>query len=223
MKRERLTSRIAASEKANENKRSTNKGGLRRDIEGFDYDPSKAAVLKKALHNINVSLGTMISAMKDLSILRGSEVTPDGMLGGRGFIMPFKELKQRINAAITDLSDVTDTLADELTNPKWGLSDSEKKKVKQDNETIEEEIQEVEEVVPGEDTSKNDTPTDDNADLPPDVGDKPNLDTLNPDDVVDSFEVEALKRYGDLINGNAKDKVASLLSKNIMANLSKRR
>lgn len=203
--------RIAAAEKAAEKK----KGEMSRNIGGFNYDSSKATVLKKALHNINVSLGTMISAMKDLAILRGSDITPDGMLGGRGFIMPFKDVKAKINAAITDLSDVTDTLADELTNPKWGLSDSEKKKVKQENEVVEEEVQEVEEVVPGAETTDTE-----NKDLPPDVS-KPPLEDINPEDVVNSFEVDAFKRYGDLVNGNVKDKVASVLSKRIMANIAK--
>jgi hypothetical protein len=110
---------------------------------------------------------------------------------------------------------VTDTLADELTNPKWGLSDSDKKKVKQENEVVEEEVQEVEEIVPGEGAS--DTG---NKDLPPEVS-KPPLEDINPDDVVNSFEVDALKRYGDLVNGNVKDKVASVLSKRIMANIAK--
>jgi hypothetical protein len=127
--------------------------------------------------------------------------------------MPFKELKSKLGTAITDLSDITDTLADELTNPNWDLSDSEKKKVKKENEIIDEKVEEVEEVVPG------DTPTE-NEDLPPEV-DRPDLDEVNPKDVVDSFEVEALRRYGDLIEGNSKDKVASVLSKHIMANLLK--
>lgn len=212
MKRDRLTMRIAA-EKASEKKRA--KGEMIRDIGQFEYDPSKASVLKKALHNVNVSLGTLISAMKELSILRGSDVTPDGMLGGKGFVMPFKELKAKINTSITELSDVTDTLADELTNPKWGLSDSERRKVKKENEIVEEKVEEVEEEVP-----QGDTPDTEDTDLPPEV-EKPSLDKINPEDVVDSFEVEALKRYGDLIDGNVKDKVASVLSKRIMANLSK--
>jgi len=211
MQRQRLTSKIAAAEGASERRRD--KGEMVRDISGFEYDKSKALLLKKALHNINVSLGTLISAMKELSILRGSEVTPDGKLGGRGFVMSFKELKAKLGTAITDLSDITDTLADELTNPNWELSDNEKKKVKKENEIIEEKVEEVEEIVPGGSPAGDD-------DLPPEV-DRPDLDNINPKDVVDSFEVEALRRYGDLIEGNSKDKVASVLSKHIMANLSK--
>lgn len=214
MKRERLTLRIAASEKAAEKKKD-NKGELSRNLDGFEYDTSKATVLKKALHSINVSLGTMISAMKDLSILRGSEITPDGMLGGRGFIMPFKEIKAKLNAAIIDLSDITDTVADELTNPKWGLSDNERKKVKEDKEEIEEEIEEVEEIVPEDNTQDKE----DAVQSPEDSNNE--LEDINPEDVKDSFEIEALKRYGDLIDGNVKDKVASVLSKSIIANLSK--
>jgi hypothetical protein len=216
MERIRLTAKIAAAEKAAENKKDTaRKGELSRNIDGFDYDPSKATVLKKALHNINVSLGTLISAMKELSILRGSEITPDGMLGGRGFIMPFREIKMKINAAITDLSDVTDTVADELTNPKWGLSDLDRKKVKQETENIDEKVEEVEEVAPG------DTAAPDVEGVPSETVDKPPLEEINPEDVKDSFEVEALRRYGDLLGGNVKDKVAAVLSRNIMANLSK--
>lgn len=211
MQRQRLTSKIAAAEGASERRRD--KGEMVRDISGFEYDKSKALLLKKALHNINVSLGTLISAMKELSILRGSEVTPDGKLGGRGFVMSFKELKAKLGTAITDLSDITDTLADELTNPNWELSDNEKKKGKKENEIIEEKVEEVEEIVPGGEPAGDD-------DLPPEV-DRPDLDNINPKDVVDSFEVEALRRYGDLIEGNSKDKVASVLSKHIMANLSK--
>jgi len=217
MSRDRLTERLASKVKNAEGKKENNKGDLTRNLDGFEYDSSKAAVLKKALHNINVSLGTMISAMKDLSMLRGSEVTPDGLLGGRGFVMPFKEIKQKLNVAINDLSDVTDTLADELTNPKWGLSPIERRKVKKETENIDEEIEEVlpEENVP-EDTGEMEEVVEENT-----LSDNTDLQGIDPNDVVDSFEVDAIKRYGNLISGNTKDRIASVLSKQIVANLLK--
>lgn len=215
--RKRLTGRLASAIKNAEGKKENNKGELTRNLDGFEYDSSKATVLKKALHNINVSLGTMISAMKDLSMLRGSEVTPDGLLGGRGFVMPFKEMKQKLNVAINDLSDVTDTLADELTNPKWGLSAVERKRVKKETENIEEEI---EEVLPDMETPEKVEESDESI-VEEDISEKPDLQDINPDDVVDSFEVDAIKRYENLINGNVKDRVASVLSKQIVANLLK--
>ena len=44
---------------------------------------------------------------------------------------------------------------------------------------------------------------------------------IGPGDVVDSAEALAMKRYKDLLDGKSVDKVASTLSKNIMANLVK--
>ena len=210
----------AVAEKKKAPSKKEDRGDSRRNLDGFEYDTTKANVLKKALHNVNVSLGTLLSAMKDLSLLRGSEITPDGMLGGRGFIMPFKEMKSKINSAIGDLSDITDTIADELTNPKWGLSPEEKKKVKKEKEEIQDEIQEIEETVPGTPTDK---PVPEEG-APEEEGtpEKPDLENISPEDVVNSAEIESLKRYSDYIQGNVKDKVASVLSKNIMANLSKK-
>ena len=217
MSRERLTTKFAASTAAAEKKKKDNSGDVRRNLDGFEYDPSKATVLKKALHNVNVSLGTLLAAMKDLALLRGSEITPDGMLGGRGFIMPFKDIKGKINSAINDLSDITDTIADELTNPKWGLTPDEKKKVKKEKEQIEERVEEIEETVP-------DKPEENPSEEKPSEEISPEEQKpveISPEDVINSAEIDSLKRYKDFIEGNVKDKVASLLSKNIMANLSK--
>lgn len=237
MTRERLTAKVAATLGAPEKKKEKKEhaGEARRNLDGFEYDTSKAIILKKALHNLNVSLGTLLSAMKDLSLLRGSEITPDGMIGGRGFIMPFKEIKTDIATSIDDLSNITDSIADELTNPKWGLSTEDKKKVKLEKEEIQDEIEEVEEEVPEmtqdsiapeqpepldqpEPVSEGMSP---NMVTPPDdMMDNPAMD-VGPGDVRDSAEVAQMKKYRDLIEGNAKDKVACMLSKNIMANLVK--
>jgi hypothetical protein len=227
MTRERITMKMAAAATAAEKKRKEtakreNSGDVRRNLDGFEYDPSKASVLKKALHNTNVSLGTLLAAMKDLALLRGSEITPDGMLGGRGFIMPFKEMKGKINSAINDLSDITDTIADELTNPKWGLSPEEKKKVKREKKEIEEQVEEIEEIVPekpGEEPMPKEEPV---VEPKPEPESEISPEEIKPEDVIDSAEVESLKRYKDFIEGNVKDKVASVLSKNIMANFTKR-
>ena len=212
MKRERLTMRLAAATKStaanDDKKKKQHNGELVRNLDGFEYDSKNAKVLKKSLHNINVSLGTLLAATKEIAMLKGSDVTPDGMLGGRGFIMSFKDIKTKIHEAINDLSDITDTLADELTNPKWGLSKSERHKVKEEKKDIEEKTEEIEEVPvseskvsPGEEKSE-----------------KENID---PEDVKDSAQIESLKRYKSIIDGNVKDKVASVLSKNIMATITK--
>ena len=227
MARERLTTKFAAaSDKREKQKPKSPAGEMVRNFEGFEYDPSKAKYLKKALHNINVSLGTMLAAMKELSLLRGSEITPDGMLGGRGFIMTFREIKSLLNQAVGNLSDVTDTLADELTNPRWGLTSEEKQEVKEEQSDIADNADKakdmadkVDEGAPGVDAPKEEFAPDK---LPAEEG-EPNIseDIVDPTDVKDSSDVEAIKRYSDLLEGKTSDRVASVLSKNILANISK--
>ena len=206
MPRERITEKVAASESK---KKSQNKADQQRYTDGFEYDKSKANHLKKALHNINVSLGTLIAAMKDLSLLRGSDITPDGQLGGRGFIMPFREMKQMINESVSNLSDVTDTLADELTNPKWGLSRKEVGQVKKEKSQVDKKEEEADEVA-----------KESNKESSKEVATKVSEEEIKPEDVKDSSEMESLKRYKGLLDGKTKDKVAGVLSKNILANLS---
>jgi hypothetical protein len=217
--------RTAAAEGKKTN--SSSKADLSRNLSGFDYDPSKAKHLRRSLHNMNVALGNLLSAIKELSILRGSEITPDGMLGGRGFVMPFRELKSRLNESIGHISDITDTVADELTNPKWKLSKREVGEVKKEKQQIEEKVDEAEDSVDSLEAAKSkkkkDSPEEDilervkqqNEETPPEVQE------ISPSDVGDSVEAVAMRRYKDLLDGNSSDKVASVLSRNVMANLVK--
>jgi hypothetical protein len=213
MSRERLTSKIAAS------RESSRKTIESRELDGFTYDKSKAKILKKVLHNVNVSLGTLISAMRDVSMIRGSEITPDGKLGGKGFIMSFKDIKMDINEAVSKLSDITDTISDELTNPMWGLSSTEKKKVKKEQEEIEDKVEEAEEEIQ-EDINEEPEQIEEKE-----VGEEPEEVT---EEVVEeeeevkpsekeSFEEETNK-YRSLL-ASSEDKTAGALSHKIMANL----
>lgn len=229
MARQRITSRLGMVKTAADAKsKSKNKEETpARNLSGFEYDPSKAKHLKRALHNINVSLGTLLAAVKDLALLRGSDVTPDGMLGGRGFVMPFREIKTRITESIGSLSDVTDTIADELTNPKWGLSTKARASVKKEKAQIEERVDKVEDTAEELEAKSKKSP-DENGDKESEVRKRleqqreevpPEVDEIKPSDVVDSTDSLALARYGDLIKGGATDKVAVDLGKSIMANL----
>lgn len=98
--------------------------GIRREIpEDFKYDSKKLKHLKHVLHNVTIALGTLTSSLNEFSKLKGPEVSPDGLLGGIGYIIPIKEIKETINSNIRGLSDVADCLADELTNPRWNIKE----------------------------------------------------------------------------------------------------
>jgi hypothetical protein len=164
--RTRLTERIS--------KQSAS--GLRREIaEGFKYDKKKLKHLKRILHNVTVALGTLSSALHEFSRIKGPDISPDGMLGGLGYIMPLKEVKEVLNTGIKNLSDVADSIADEMTNPNWDAGDDkEVKKLLKEKEETEELVEEAEEVtdeVPEEEPEQDD-------------------DVVNPKEVMTSSDLE---------------------------------
>lgn len=163
--RERLT---------NNPERLLTAASAKREIpDDFKYNPKKMKHLKNVLHNVTISLGTLTSSLIELSKLKGPDVSPDGLLGGRGYIIPFKEVKETINNSARSLSDVADTLADELSNPRWDMKDDKdvKKLIKEKEEAVEK-VEEVEEEINPEELvtveEKEEDESEPEKELPPD-------------------------------------------------------
>lgn len=210
-----MTEKIAAAPKAKKNEQDNG-----RQTDGFEYNKSHAKTLQKVLHNLNVALGTELAAMKDLAMLRGSDVTPDGKLGGRGFVMEFREMKSLLNESISNLSDITDSIGDELTNPKWGLSKTQVKKIEKEKDKVQDEVEEVQEEVKEEKSKE--TLDDLRTNQPDNIEEKEskNNQDIDPSDVKDSSYVESVRKYKEMLeNPNKKDKVAAALRRSIQANL----
>jgi hypothetical protein len=133
--------------------------GVHRQIsEDFTYNKAKLKHLKKILHNITVALGTMVSAHNEFSRVKGPDISPDGLLGGFGYIIPIKDIKESLISAIKNIENIADCIADELTNPKWGAKDDKDiKKLIKDKKEVEEQ---VEEEVYGEPDEEEITPED---------------------------------------------------------------
>jgi len=146
MSRKRLSQRNAA-------------GSMRREISPeFKYDPKKVKHIKKILHSTNVALGNMVSAYNEFLRVK-SNISPDGKLGGLGYVMEIKSMKETLNKAIHALSEVADSLTDELTNPAWHVGDdADVKKLIKEKEDIEEQAEEAEggnsEEIPEEENSE---------------------------------------------------------------------
>lgn len=128
---------------------------LRREIpEDFNYNPKKLKHLKHILHNVSVALGTLTSALNEFSRVKSPEISPDGKLGGIGYIIPVKDIKQSINTSVHALSNVADCIADELTNPRWMVSED--KEVKELIKEKDKAIDKVEESPADDDINSDD-------------------------------------------------------------------
>lgn len=87
-----------------------------------DFDPDI-----KSLFSLEGVLQPLMRAQRNLTRaftlfvqMKTPRITPDGMIGGRGFVMPLKEVKDTIGATIEGLARVIDAIEDEITNnPVW--------------------------------------------------------------------------------------------------------
>jgi len=123
-------------------------GAGRREIpEDFKYNAKKLKHLKAILHNVSVALGTLTSAFGEFSKFKGPDVSPDGRLGGAGYILNLKDIKQTMQSSIHSLSDIADCLADEMTNPRWDTEDDKevKKLIKEKDDAKEDAEEKIEE------------------------------------------------------------------------------
>lgn len=102
------------------NQDNSGAGGSKRNIpKDHPYDPKSLKPMAKTLWATSVSLGHALTAYRHMSRLKSATISPDGMLGGRGYVMNVSEMRKRLYEACESLSAITDTLHDEINAPHW--------------------------------------------------------------------------------------------------------
>lgn len=92
----------------------------KRDIpKEHPFDPRSLKPMAKTLWACSVSLGHALTAYRHFTRLKSVTVSPDGRLGGRGYVMAMQEIRQKLYDVCESLSAVSDTLHDEINAPHW--------------------------------------------------------------------------------------------------------
>lgn len=95
-------------------------GATRRNIPSdHDFDPRALKPMTKALFATSVALGHALTALRHVSRLKSMTISPDGMIGGRGYVMSIKDVRQQLYDGCESLSSIADTLYDEIQAPHW--------------------------------------------------------------------------------------------------------
>ena len=84
-----------------------------------NYDPKALKHMARMLWAMSVSLGHALTAYRQFTKLKSVTVSPDGLLGGHGYVMSVKDIRQKLYEACEDLSAISDTIHDEINGPHW--------------------------------------------------------------------------------------------------------
>jgi len=95
-----------------------------RNLGGFKPDPKNFEALCKIEAKLDVCLKFLSQAMHEFYALKSIDVSPDGKLGGRGFILEIPEIRNRLHAAVENISGLIDTVYDETRGKHWDFNAS---------------------------------------------------------------------------------------------------
>jgi hypothetical protein len=94
----------------------------KREIPGdFNYSPNNQKPLAEVLRGTLAALGHCLSAYNTFAKLKSARLSPDGSLGGRGYIMKIADMRKQYMNTVEALSALSDTLYDEINAPHWSL------------------------------------------------------------------------------------------------------
>jgi len=112
-------------------------GPFEREIDDdFVFNPKHLKPLAETLRSSLMALGHVSSAYDRFAKIKSRNVSPDGSLGGKGYIAKISDIRRQLMNCVEALSAVTDTIYDEIHAPHWDpaedtLSPRDREEVKQ--------------------------------------------------------------------------------------------
>lgn len=91
----------------------------RSSMADFKYNKKCAKDLAKVLRSSLMALGHAMSAYATFTKVKSRDVSPDGNLGGRGYIMEIKNMRRQYMNVVEALSALSDTVYDEINADHW--------------------------------------------------------------------------------------------------------
>jgi hypothetical protein len=113
-------------------------GPVRRDmrVDGFEWSPDALKNLSKILWASQRSHSYATAALRLFSKMPSSQFSPDGLLGGRGYIQSVKDMRSGLSQTVEVLSAFTDTVYDEVNAGHWAPVSSESEDLIENTESV---------------------------------------------------------------------------------------
>lgn len=85
----------------------------------FSFNPKYLKPLSLTLRASLMAMGHALNAQNTFARIKSADVSPDGSLGGRGYIQKISDMRRGLMNVVEALSAMSDTLYDELKAPHW--------------------------------------------------------------------------------------------------------
>jgi len=108
----------------------------------FNYSPKNLKPLAKVLRGSLAALGHTLAAYNTFAKVKSARVSPDGNLGGKGYIQKIQDMRKQYMNVVEALSSITDTLYDETNGPHWAALS--RQEDPEDRQQVKELIEDVE-------------------------------------------------------------------------------
>lgn len=94
----------------------------RREIgRDHNYSPKNVKNLARILRATLAALGYSLAAYNQFAKVKSAKVSPDGNLGGKGYIQKIVDMRKQYMNCVEALSAISDTLHDEVNGPHWSV------------------------------------------------------------------------------------------------------
>ena len=85
----------------------------------FKFNPKNLKPLAISLRATLAGMGFALSAYNSFTKIKSANVSPDGALGGAGYIQKIADMRRAYMNCVEALSALSDTLHDEINAPHW--------------------------------------------------------------------------------------------------------
>ena len=118
---------------------------LREIPSDFEFSQNYLKPLSRVMWGLSVAMGHLVTSHSKFTKLKAVNISPDGKLGGKGYIQSIKDMRRDISESIETVSEAIDTIHDEIRADHWEegfaeLPDDER-------EEVEDTVEEAEDIV----------------------------------------------------------------------------
>ena len=88
-------------------------------LEGFKFNEKGLKAVAETYNHLAKAFSNMVQASNTFNKIKSSQVSPDGRIGGTGYVNSIKTIRTSMSSTVNTISEMLDTFYDEVNSPYW--------------------------------------------------------------------------------------------------------